>query len=93
MTSINVRSISETQRRCEMTQYDKILHYRHLYNKISNRYWYAFKSDRETCYDMLQTIMRTEDMNMLRFLELKEYLEHFKVQSIILQYDIENGLR
>ena len=72
---------------------DKQLYRQHMFNKIYNRYWYAFKSKQpDKTLETLKNILVTEEMDMIKFLELKEFIDMLTKQISIIKYDIENGL-
>ena len=60
--------------------HEEILHYRHLWNKIRSRYLYVFKGDINETYKQLDNILRSEEMDIIKFNELAEYVKLLKNQ-------------
>ena len=74
----------------EMT-HEEVLHYRHMRNKIYNRYWYAFNNYWYVTYVNLDHILRSEEMDIIKFVELKEFVVILKTIPSPFAYMIVNN--
>ncbi len=74
-------------------RHESVLHKRHLWNKIRSRYLYVFKGDINETYKQLYDILRTEEMSMLKFLELSEYVQMLKFQIELEDMMFNSGIK